>query len=475
MPSATAAPELSPTPLPSPTPTPVPAGLIPANVALTVTGTPVADAAFLEKQIRAALTREIRPSLRPGAAIRYGTFVPWPLQPLPAGIITAVNVNVTIVGNGDGETVNGWTTVALNNDATAPPFAPSFLFYSDDPEHVQSEGLLFAGTVDAARPARLYYYHDQIGLPRGMDVVLSATAPSRVHVVYSGSGPDLDVMSVGHAISRDMLTYEPRNEGIVVDLLPGKPFVLRHSLALQGELVAGVADITVLMGAPVRVAVIASLAGSDPFVYLYGLRLPGDGHNRHGVFSLTDYGATTLQYVAGGPEVATSYGGRNPTPRNVDPNDPGRDYGDYGVVHRITFLLSNPTTDQHTVYLYERALGGPVRSTFVVDGNLKELGCIRLPSARYLIAPYLLPPGSSGASTLVTMTDGGSNYPLEVGVTETYPTPVAPQQSAPDGCFPKSTPTPSPSASPAPAESATPFASPSPLPSPTPSGNQSPS
>jgi hypothetical protein len=36
------------------------------------------------------------------------------------------------------------------------------------------------------------------------------------------------------------------------------------------------------------------------------------------------------------------------------------------------------------------------------------------------------------------MTDGGSFYPLEVGLSGTPPQPVTPPVSAPDGCFPKS-------------------------------------
>jgi hypothetical protein len=35
------------------------------------------------------------------------------------------------------------------------------------------------------------------------------------------------------------------------------------------------------------------------------------------------------------------------------------------------------------------------------------------------------------------MTDGGSFYPVEIGITGTPPTPATPAISAPDGCFPK--------------------------------------
>jgi len=48
------------------------------------------------------------------------------------------------------------------------------------------------------------------------------------------------------------------------------------------------------------------------------------------------------------------------------------------------------------------------------------------PTMQYGVMTYAMPPHSTGASTTVTMTDGGSNYPLEFGVTETQPLPIAP-------------------------------------------------
>ncbi len=137
------------------------------------------------------------------------------------------------------------------------------------------------------------------------------------------------------------------------------------------------------------------------------------------------------------------YGGRLSTPRNLIASDDGRNFGDYGVIHRITLTLVNPTDDPHLVYLYEKPLGGPVRSSFVVDGQLKELGCVRMPQP-YWIATYQLPPHSSGASTTVTMTDGGSYYPLEFGVTDAQPLPYTPPVGSQDGCSPKALPFPEP-------------------------------
>jgi hypothetical protein len=428
------------TPAPTPSPAvPLPAaGAIPANLFLDVTGFPAADADVLDAQIRAALERAIRPTLRPGSSLRFGPIVPWPLFPLAAGSRAAVNVTSTIMGDGASAPVSGVTTVTLNSVAV-PRIPPSVLFLSDDPEYLQTEGLVFRGSVPLNAAARLYYYHSDIGLPRNLDVVLTATVPSRVHLIASQAGPDLDVMSAGHTVSRDLLRFEGANEGIVADVAPGKPFVVRHALLLQAEVVAGALDAHVLSGGAVGVSVVAAPAGSRPDVFLAGPRVPFDGHRRHGAFDLTTFGALAARYSAGGPDVAVQYGGKAPTPRNLDPADTGRDYGDYGVVHTITFTLLNPTDTPAMAYLYEKPLGGPVRSTFVVDGQLKEIGCVRL-SQPYWVATYQLPAQSSGMSTTVTMTDGGSWYPLEYGVSQTPPQPYTPPVGSPDGCSPNAPP-----------------------------------
>jgi hypothetical protein len=407
------------------------AGVIPANLALRVTGSP-ADGAFLYAQMCAALERAIRPTLQPGASIHFGSVVPWPLLPLAPGFRIAATVGVTLDGGNDSEPVEGFTQVVIENDAVAP-VTPSVLFLSDDPEYLLSEGLVFGGRVDTGRAVRLYYYHSDTGIPRDLDVVLTASVPSRVQITESAAGPDLDAMSVGHTVSKELPLFEAQNESVIVDLTPGVPFIVRHDLIFADEVVAGALDVHPLGGGPVQLSVVSSLAGGHAQTYLAGPRLPYDGHNRHGVFSLDGYGELASTFTVGGPDVAVKYGLTSPP--NVDPADSGRDVGAYGVVHRITFKLVNPTDAPHLVYLYEKPLGGSVRSTFFVDGLEREVGCARVEQP-YWFMTYVLPPHSVSASTTRTMTDGGSSYPVEFGTTETRPAVYTPPLNAADGCSP---------------------------------------
>jgi hypothetical protein len=265
------------------------------------------------------------------------------------------------------------------------------------------------------------------------------------------------------------LLNDAKNEGIVVDLSPQTPFVLRSELLLAGELVAGAVDMRVLMGGPVNVSVIAIPAGEQLAKYLNAPLAPRDGHNRSGAFNLAGFGVQTIAYTVGGPDASTTYGGRDTAPPNLEAGSLGHDWGDYGVTHSYTFDIDNPTDTPQTIYLYEKPFGGASINIFIVDGQVRQMGCARVPQ-RYEIVHYEVAPHSQLVSNVVTMTDGGSSYPLEIGLTQTAPYPFTPPMDAPDDCFPKATPSPSPTpvqALPVPSSTPSELSTPTPLPLPT--------
>ncbi|MBV8637573.1 MAG: hypothetical protein JO322_05765 [Candidatus Eremiobacteraeota bacterium] len=422
------------------------AGSVPNAVTLKVTGTPM-DPAWLSSQISAAVSRNA--TVHPGATLA----APSPsIAPPQLGTSANVSVPVQISGNGQYLDVAATTSVTVQN-VDVEPFAPPTLMYDDDPEHLAGDGVIYRGSVTAGAPSRLYYYHDNTSDPRRIVVALSSSGnrTSPVQIIDSTAGPNIDVMSVGHAVSRDYLLMKPRNEGVIYDVDPSAPLVLHDVPMSSRQLVAGTLGINVLSGGPVTVTVLAVAPGADPLAMLAGPLLPRDGHNRSGVFQLTNFGTDSLAYTVGGNDTSIVYGDRDPTPQNVDPASAGRDYGDYGVTHTFLFSLSNPTSAPANVYLYERPIGGVVRSSFLVDGRLADMGCVRVNTVRYQIAAFALQPNQRYQLNVQTMTDGGSNYPLEVGLTATPPEPVVPAISAPDGCFPK------PQTLPAPSPSAIPF------------------
>lgn len=420
------------------------AGTIPATAQLAVTGSPV-DPSWLAQQVQTFVQRLALAA--PGAQATISP-VQAPPAPLPPGAQSTFVVPVQIAGNGLYLDMNGATTVTVQN-VPLDAFAPPLLFYDDDPERVTQDGVLYRGTITAAQPARLYYYHDDGTGPRQLAVVLASSSqdPTQVQIIDSSAGPNIDVMSVGHAVARDFLTLKPLDEGIIVNL--GADAYALHDLAMTDKQgVAGSVDFRVLSGGPVTVSVVAVSPGVDPRTVLDQPLLPGDGHHRTGVFALAGFGNDRLSYSVGGADATLVYADRGSAPPNVDPASKGRDYGDYGVLRTIVIQLANPTDTPAIAYLYEKPIGGIVRSSFVVDGSLVQIGCVREP-VPYQISAFALAPQSTYQAVVQTMTDGGSNYPLEVGVTATPPQPAAPPISSPEGCFPKpNAPVPAPTAAP---------------------------
>lgn len=359
-----------------------------------------------------------------------------PATMAPGGV-AAIPVTVQIAGTARYYPVDTQVNVDLQN-VQAAPFAPPILLYDDDPERLTADGVLFRGTVGPGSPARLYYYHENTAAPRELKVVLTIAEaqPATVQLIDASAGPNADVMSVGHAVTRNFLLRKPMDEGLVVDLGLDAPYVPDDFTLGELDGSAGTIDIRVLNGGAVNVTVL-SLPAQTPdsalSTWLAQPRLPGDGHHRTGVFSIAPpYAQDRLTYTVGGDDATIEYGAQ--TPPAV--SGPGRDYGEYGVLRTIDFSIVNPAPQTATAYLFEEPLGGPVRSTFLVNGASVELGCVRVPE-RYQIGGALQAPPGTTQVELQTMTDGGSNYPLEVGLTAAAPQPATPPMAAPDGCFPK--------------------------------------
>ncbi len=409
------------------------AGTIPPQTSLAVTGNPV-DPDWLAQRVERWVSRLTQ--AQPGAQTMIGTVTP-PSTPLEPGQSTRFVVPVQIAGNGRYFDQSGSTTVTVQNVA-ATPFTPGLLFYDDDPERISQEGVLFRGSVTATAPARLYYYHDADEQPHRLVVALSSASadPASVQLVDVVAGPNLDVMHVGHTVTKNFLLTKSRGEGIVVNLSRDEPFLLADIAMASRQTVSGTVDLRVISGGPVTATVLAVSGEANPLSLLDGPVLPGDGHHRTGVFAIGGFGSSALNYAAGSPNATVVIGDADPTPPSADPGATGHDYGDYGVSHTIDVTLNDPGDAPATAYLYLKPLAGPARGSFLVNGELVEVGCVRAPTP-YQISEFELTPGQTYHAVVQTMTDGGSFYPVEIGVSGTPPQPKAPAINAPDGCFPK--------------------------------------
>ncbi len=441
------------------------AGFAPNDVTVALTGDPTAD--FAATQIHAALLRAVQPL--PGAAL-----VPGGVQ-LPTSLGPGESIDAPLRFHVDGKNryvdVDGVANVHVSV-AAPTPIPPTVLFYSDDPEELTQDGVLFRGMLTHEQPVRLYYYH-QTKVPNESVVIVldTPTGTARVNVIGRGAGPNPAIFYVGQSATYRFLDDHARNAGVRLDVPAGAPLTIFTSdTAMKaGDLVAGSLDIALTDGNPVRVSVLALSPAADLATLLGTGELLSDGKQRRGAYDIAQPFSLALAYAVGGPE---------PTPVTVGAGDPpipnlragGRALaGDYGIVRNVNLTLSNPTQAPAIVYLYEKPIGYPVTTTinFTGDPAPLRLQCAKQPE-RYLVRAFNVPVNGNATITGTYMTDGGSTYPLDFGLTSTLPSPLPASMIAADGCFPKpaaASPSPdefpSPSASPSQKQAPSPLASPS--------------
>ena len=439
------------------------ASFVPSDVNVALTGDPTAE--FVTTQIRAAIVRAARPL--PGASLAVGDTT------LPATFAPGARIDAPVRIHTDGANryvdVDGFSNVHVSV-APATPIVPTVLLYSDDPENVRADGVLFRGLLTAQAPVRLYYYHQSATPQRQIAIVLDApTGTASVTVVGRGAGPNAAVMFVGQSATFRYLDDRARGAGVALDVPVGAPLeIFTGDKALgSGDLVAGALDFSISNGDPVRVTVLSLSPGADLQALLGGAELPSDGRGRRGEYDLATPLPLSLAYSVGGAEPPPVVVGSTAL---TNLRSGGRALaGEYGIVRPVNLSLTNPTAAPAVVYLYELPIGYPVTTTIAFDGDPApmRLQCAKNRN-RYLVRAFTVPASGTANVTGSYMTDGGSTYPLTFGLSATPPSLLPATMTEADGCYPKPNSIPSPeapgapSASPAviPAASSTPAVAP---------------
>ena len=411
-----------------------PAGVVPADATVELAGNVTGP--FAAARIRATIAQTAQ--MQPGATLDVGGLTAGDLRP---GQALEARANVVVRGNDTYVDQTGTTNVHVRVDAL-PQLDPAVLFYSDDPERLGTldDGVLFRGTIDSSRPARMYAYHVSDSPNRRLYLALQpTTSVARVQVLGSVAGPSDAFAYVGHTATVRYLLERASQESFVAPILPAVPYVvpLGAGAMLPGTLINAIYDLRVLDGAPVNVLVVAASNGVDPATLLAQPEHSTDAHYRRGEFSLANVPPLALSYTAGAPEPAPFavgvryYANGQPAFPNLRPGDVAAAgqraalAGDYGVLRNVSLQFANPTPSPQNVYLYEQpgATGGGVTTTvwFTGDAAPTQVRCVSDPSQRYLVKGFGLAPGQTLNVTGTYMTDGTSFLPLYFGLTATPP------------------------------------------------------
>lgn len=305
---------------------------------------------------------------------------------------------------------------------TCVPDSGPTLIFSDEPEYVDSDGVLYADEVETGR-YRVYVYHVNDGSQRRRftAVALNQTAVPVTFTVekLALAAPSTDFLSVGRNVAREFLDA------------PGKPMVtvppmtrvvvdgeLDDLVADSGEIVHSIFQINVIGALKLSIVSVPEAANAATLTASLGL-LPNSGTHTRGTFPLAD--RILMTRFPGGLK-RLRLGGDEP----IDPHLSGTSYvdampvtlaGNFGLLYEVRvaepaeelFLAVNPRAG---------VWAGAASGSAGLDGNggyyllPSQATSVALNSEAVSLGRYTS--GIGVASKLLTA--GGSNLPIHLVV-----------------------------------------------------------
>ena len=302
--------------------------------------------------------------------------------------------------------------------------AGGMFIFSDSPERVEREGVLYQDNVKG--DVRLFFHHVN-GMPEQKRLVVmlvnTGTTPAKVDVLrYGISKPDLDYLRAGRSIQADYLKGSLQHK---FELKPGKSVLLppeaSANLVNPGAILTGMMDFHSDQEVRLIVAVAPVGANSELFVTQAPMLPPGRPHLRgtfiHGdrlLLAKRSYDPGKDGPVAitmGDGEIDSFLVGRDATTGQTV-----RDEGNYGVVYRVLI----PTVGQGKIRCYLNPRGGVYAGWVAVKTKLGPT-LVGTPSKSIAfgmdtLADFeLIAEFSAGESLWVTLSPpGASNLPVRL-------------------------------------------------------------
>jgi hypothetical protein len=384
------------------------AGGVADAATVRITGNP-ATQYFIKEQAALAAARQSR-------ARERATILTTPDNvsvgaPLAVDNVTTVDVPVIIEGEGY-FTVQGTTRVRVENLAY-PRISPNSLLVSDFPETLKEPGVLFTADLTRESASRfLYYHYNPPGQP-DRRIVLKVENPSPqpalVQFISGAAGPGPYEMEVGHLSTQRFLVRLVQNEGSVVTIPPGATVDLVDQSLPTKTVVSNLMQLRELEGSPLKLTLLAQnatdpIAGQAPSSAL----LTGGIPHARGVYRIPEF-FDDRTYEATGPDLVVTIG-QIPLPNLREGQALA---GDYGVLQQITIRMVNSDRRQVHVALYANPRGGRATGTFLIDRVLLQAHALS-PFTSYKLREYTIPANGYITTTIVTMPEGGSSYPLRL-------------------------------------------------------------
>jgi hypothetical protein len=308
--------------------------------------------------------------------------------------------------------VSGTTHVRVENVAY-PRIHPSSLLVSDFPETLKENGVLFSADLSPEQASRFLYYHYNPGGQPDRRIVLRvdnpAPQPAIVQFMSGAAGPGAYEMEVGHLATLRFLVRLAQNEGTVVTIPPASSATLVDQALPAKSVVCNLMQLREVEGSPVKLTLFAQNASaSSSDAPLSTELLSGDRPHARGVYQVPEF-YFDYSYETTGPDLAVAIG-QIPLPNLREGQALS---GDYGVLQQITIRMVNPDRRPAHVALYANPRGGRATGTFLIDRVLVQAHALP-PFSNYKLREYTVPANGYASTTIVTMPEGGSSYPLRL-------------------------------------------------------------
>lgn len=260
------------------------------------------------------------------------------------------------------------------------------LIFSDSPEYVQENGILYSDTVQG--DGRVLFYHvNESWQDKHLGVVFENENDELIRVrVTRGhtSRPDNRYMNVG---KETQLSYFGNTLNYDLIIMPNRRKILDPVMSRQvlenGDLVYGVYDF--YCNKPVKVSVVMCPANQDPAHFVkYAQQLPKDKHMLRGTFQGMNRIITGKKPYDPAEDgtvfitLADDYHDKYMTGVDVTDGSEVVNYGNYGVLYKLK--LPTVRLKGHTQYLLN-PLGGMYAGAMTVK-NRNNDRLILLPTPR---------------------------------------------------------------------------------------------
>ncbi|MCA9794257.1 MAG: hypothetical protein KC910_20765, partial [Candidatus Eremiobacteraeota bacterium] len=390
------------------------AGYPPERVSLKVTGNPAPGQMVAEAGLQ-ALWAQTR--VNPGCRVRFDGGLP-DIPSVPSGQSLKFSLPIKISGGDDYYPVVRRVPIEVHS-LQLEPVEPNLLLVSNRPERVDQDGVLLEYTFTNKEPCRLMYSHlNESPGRRNLWVNLQnpTSKPVEVLIGWTYAGPNRNEVHTGHSAAVRFLDQLGKGAGYVITLAPRETYELAYHDMGPQDLVSGFVNLRILGGEKLRAEVISALApsrnDSRNMERLGGPFNPFKIHP-HGVFAQPWF-EEWIDFKAGDEPVSVPYG---KSPWLIDFETGLPNTGNFGVIYRYNFVVTNPTRQSRQFRLVFNPVSGPGAGTFLVDDQIVEAD-FRRKGVPATIYQFTVGAGQERTVKLVTVPEASSNYPAQVEITD---------------------------------------------------------